>query len=56
MLPTCILHIQPEGHQEPCNEVGTLSMAERLVGFEPGTFRFWSKYLHPLGHSPQAIY
>ena len=34
----CILHFQPEGYREPHNEVGTLSLAERLVGFEPGTF------------------
>ena len=29
-----------EGHQEPRREVGSLSPAERLVGFELGTFRF----------------
>ena len=38
MLITCVLHIRPEGHREPRNEVGSLSPAERLVGFEPGTF------------------
>ena len=31
-------------HGEPCNEVGSLSPVEYLMGFEPGTF--------PLGHSP----
>ena len=36
----CILHIRPEGHREPHSEVGSLSPAERLAGFEPGTFRF----------------
>ena len=42
MLITCILHIRPEGHQEPHNEVGSLSPAEHLVGFElaPKTFSF----------------
>ena len=29
-----------EGYQEPRREVGSLSPAERLVGFELGTFRF----------------
>ena len=24
-----------EGHQEPCDEVGSISLVERLVGFEP---------------------
>ena len=37
MLITCVLHIRPEGYQEPRNEVGSLSRADRLVGFEPGT-------------------
>ena len=36
----CISHIRPEGHREPRSEVGSLSQAERLAGFEPGTFRF----------------
>ena len=49
----CVLHIQPEGHREPCNEVGSLSLAERLVWFEPGTFRFLRQCLNPLSHSPQ---
>ena len=40
MLITAFLHIRPEGHWEPRSEVGSLSPAERLVGFEPGTFRF----------------
>ena len=54
MLITYVLHIQPEGHQEPCNEVGSLSSAERLVGFEPGTFWFWSQCLNPQGHYPHG--
>ena len=44
-----LLHIQPEGQQEPHNEVGSLRPAELLVGFELGTFRFWSQHLNPLG-------
>ena len=40
MLITAFLHILPEGHWEPRDEVGSLSMAKRLVGFELGTFRF----------------
>ena len=40
MLITCVLRIRREGQQKPRNEVGSLSPAERLVGFEPGTFRF----------------
>ena len=40
MLITALLLIQPEGHREPRSEVGSLSPAKRLVGFEPGTFRF----------------
>ena len=51
MLITCDLHIRPEGHQGSRNEVGSLSPAERQAGFEPGTFRFWSQCLNPLGHS-----
>ena len=39
MLITCALHILPEGHWEPCNEVGSLSPAEGLVGFKLRTFR-----------------
>ena len=31
-------NMRPEGHQEPCNEVGYLSPVKQLVGFEPGTF------------------
>ena len=53
MLITCILHIRPEGHREPHNEAGSISPTERLVGFEPGIFRFGSKRLNPLGHSAQ---
>ena len=55
MLITCVLHIRPEGQLEPPNEVGFLSQAERLVGSEPRTFRFWSQFLNPLGHSPIEV-
>ena len=51
----CVLHFRPEGHREPRNEVGSLSPAERLVGFEPGTFWFLLQRLNPLGHSPQIF-
>ena len=40
ILITCVLHIRSGGHREPRCEVGSLSPAERLVGFEPGSFRF----------------
>ena len=53
MLITAYVHIRPEGHWEPRKEVGSLSPAERLVDFVPGTFRFLFQYLNPLGHSPQ---
>ena len=47
MLITAFLHIRPEGHRKPCNEFGSLSPADRLVGFETGTFRFWLQPPHP---------
>ena len=40
MLITAFVHVRPGGHREPHSEVGSLGPAERLVGFEPGTFRF----------------
>ena len=40
ILITLFLHIRLEGHRDPLKEVGFLSPAERLVKFEPGTFRF----------------
>ena len=46
----CVLHFRLEGYREPCYEVGSLSPAKRLVGFEPGTFRFLLQRLNPLGH------
>ena len=38
---------------KPRNEAGSQSQAERLLGFEPGFFRFWKLHLNPLGHSPK---
>ena len=55
MLITAYVRIRPEGHREPRNEVGSLSPAERLAGFEPGTFRFLFQRLNPLGHSSQRF-
>ena len=46
-------HFWPEGHREPRNEVGSLSPAKRLVGFEAGVFWFLLQRLNPLGHSPR---
>ena len=53
MFITCILHIPPKGHQESHNKVGSLPLAECLVGFELETLGFWSQHLNPLGHSPK---
>ena len=50
MLITSVLHIRPEGHRGPRSEVGSLSPAKRLVGFEPGTFQLWSLRHVPLDH------
>ena len=36
----CVLHIRPKDHRQPHSKVGSLNLVERLVGFEPGTFRF----------------
>ena len=54
-LTRCYLlrfHFRPEGPKEPRNEVRSLSRVERLVVFEPGTFRFWFQRLNTLGHFP----
>ena len=50
LITAFFIHIRPEGHRGPRNKVGSLSPAERLVGFEPGTFRFILQRLNPLGH------
>ena len=46
----------PEGHLEPCSEIGSLSPAECQVVFEPGTLQFWLEHLNPLGHSLIPLY
>ena len=53
MLIIAFYLFRPEGHREPRNEVGFLSPAEHLVGFEPGTLILitMSQRLNPLGHS-----
>ena len=40
MLITVFYLFRAEGHREPRNKVGSLSPAERLAEFEPGTFQF----------------
>ena len=40
MLITTFERFRPEGHRESRKGVGSLSQADRLVGFELGTFRF----------------
>ena len=45
-----LLHFRPEDHQEPHNDVGSLSPTDCLLGFEPGTFRLLLQRLNPLGH------
>ena len=37
----CVIQFQPEGHREPCNKLGFLSLVKCLVDFEPGTFQFY---------------
>ena len=53
MLMNAFFHFRPEVHREPRNEVGSLSPAERLVGFEAGAFQFLLQCLNPLGHFPR---
>ena len=50
ILISAFLHIWPEFHREPCNEVGCLSPVEHLAGFESGTFWFCLQRPDPLGH------
>ena len=52
MLINAFVHIRPEGHWQPRNEVGYVSPVECLAGFEAGTFRFLLQSLNPVGHSP----
>ena len=48
----CILTYSTEAHREPHNEVGSLSLAECLVGFDTEIFKFWLQRLNPLGNYP----
>ena len=52
MLITVFLHFRSEVPQEAVSKVEFLSPVECLVGFGPGTLRFWLQCLNPLGHSP----
>ena len=40
MLIAVFVQFRPTGYREPRNEVGSLSLAECLLGLEPGTFWF----------------
>ena len=40
MFITTLYLFRPEAHWEPRNEVGSESLAEHLVGFEPGPSSF----------------
>ena len=46
------LDIRPKGQRESRSEVWSLSPAEHLMIFEPGTFRFLLQRLYLPGHSP----
>ena len=48
----CVLHFWPKGHRKSNNEVGSLNLADCLVGFETGSVQFLLR-VNPLGHSPQ---
>ena len=52
MLIAAFLHIWPEGHCEPCYEVGSQCPDKRLVWFELGALWFYLQCLNPPGHSP----
>ena len=51
-LITVFVEFWAEGCQEPHNMVGSLSPAEHLAGFEPGTFQFLLQCLNPPEQSP----
>ena len=48
----CVIQFQPEGVRELRNEVGSLSPAKHLVGFEQGIFRF---YYNTLTHEATLL-
>ena len=50
MLITAFSHFWPEGHREPRKEVGFLSPAQDLVGFESEILRSWLQRVNPLGY------
>ena len=50
MLIIAFLEFWHEGHWEPCNEVGTLSLIKCLVGFLLRTFWFYLQCLNLLDH------
>ena len=52
ILITAFVQFRHEGHWDSHNEVGSLRLAERLVGFEPETLWFEIQCLNPIGHSP----
>ena len=54
MLITCVFTYSARGSPGASWRVGSLNSAERLVGFQPETFRSWSQRLNPLVHSPQS--
>ena len=47
--------IWAKGPRKPCNQTVSLSLAQRLMEFEPGTFRFQFQRLNPLDLSPQIV-
>ena len=48
----CFINFPSEVHREPVSKVGSLSPAEHLVWFEPGTFQF---NYNALTHDDQGI-
>ena len=50
MLITVLVKLWPEGHWCSHREVGSLSTADLLMGFEPETPWILSEYLNSLGH------
>ena len=57
------LWIRRGGHPEPCNKVGYQNLAKSTVGYEQGTFQFWTQRLKQVfqialrverNHTPQG--
>ena len=56
MLITAFRLLWPKVHRELCHKGRSLTLAKNLLGFEPGTFQFWSQHIDPLDHSlPIAV-